>query len=65
MIGPDFEHFCRLVKDRSGLVLTAHKGYLVESRLSALARAEGLAGVPQLLERLRLGGASVEPLLLR
>ena len=63
MTGPDFEHFCRLVKDRSGLVLTSHKGYLVESRLSHVARSEGLAGVPQLLERLRLGGPSVEPLL--
>jgi chemotaxis protein methyltransferase CheR len=63
--GPDFEHFCRLVKDRSGLILTPSKGYLVESRLSGLARAEGLAGVPQLLEHLHLGGSSVEALLVR
>lgn len=65
MTGPDFEHFCRLVKERSGLILSPSKGYLVESRLGPLARAEGLAGVPQLLERLRTGGPSAEPLLVR
>ena len=65
MIGPDFDHFCRLVKDRSGLVLAPHKAYLVESRLGPVARAEGLPGVPQLLERLRAGGPSVEHLLVR
>jgi hypothetical protein len=33
------------VKRRSGLVLGPEKGYLVESRLAPLARAEGLASV--------------------
>lgn len=65
MTGADFDYFCRLVKERSGLVLTPHKAYLVESRLGPVARAEGLSGVPQLLERLRAGGLSAEPLLVR
>lgn len=65
MSGPDFEHFCRLVKDRSGLVLTPHKAYLVESRLGPVARAEGLAGAPQLLQRLRASGPSAESLIVR
>lgn len=65
MTGADFDYFCRLVKDRSGLVLTPHKAYLVESRLGPVARAEALAGVPQLLERLRAGGPSAEPLVVR
>jgi chemotaxis protein methyltransferase CheR len=53
MIGPDFDEFCRMVRTRSGLVLTPDKAYLVSSRLGPVARASGLAGVPELLARLR------------
>lgn len=55
MNDPDYEHFCRLVRDRSGLVLTPAKAYLVSSRLEPVARSLGLAGVPQLLASLRAG----------
>jgi chemotaxis protein methyltransferase CheR len=47
--------------ERSGLVLTAEKGYLVQSRLEPLARNEGLASVEALLARLRSGRS--EPLI--
>lgn len=53
MTAPDFDHFCQLIRNRSGLVLTPEKAYLVTSRLTPVARAEGLAGVPELLAKLR------------
>jgi chemotaxis protein methyltransferase CheR len=63
LTGPDFEHFCRLVHDRSGLVLTQDKLYLVSSRLAPIAQSEGLAGVPELLSHLRT--APIGPLIQR
>lgn len=54
MADPDFDHFCQLVRARSGLVLTSEKAYLVNSRLAPVARAEGLSGIPPLLARLRV-----------
>lgn len=58
MTGPDFDHFCQLIRLRSGLVLTPEKGYLVSSRLGPVARDEGLAGVPELLARLKAGASA-------
>ena len=55
MTGLDFDHFCQLIRQRSGLVLTADKAYLVDSRLAAIARSERLTGVPELLARVRAG----------
>ena len=57
MTGPDYDHFCRLVRQRSGLVLTAEKAYLVSSRLAPVARAEGLGTVAELLAVLRIGAS--------
>jgi chemotaxis protein methyltransferase CheR len=51
--GPDFEHFCRLIAQRSGLILGPDKSYLINSRLEPIAKAHGLAGVPALLTVLR------------
>jgi chemotaxis protein methyltransferase CheR len=53
MTGPDFDHFCALVRARSGFVITADKGYLVRSRLDPIARSLGLAGASDLLAQLR------------
>jgi chemotaxis protein methyltransferase CheR len=53
MTGPDFDNFCRVVREQTGIVLTPEKGYLVSSRLIPIARSEGLAGVPELLAHLR------------
>ena len=38
----DYDYLRKLLKDRSGLVLSADKQYLVESRLTPLARKAGL-----------------------
>jgi chemotaxis protein methyltransferase CheR len=46
----------KLLKDRSGLDLSADKQYLVESRLLPLARRANLAGIPELVQKLRSGG---------
>jgi chemotaxis protein methyltransferase CheR len=47
----DYEYLCRFLKDRSGLVLAAEKGYLVESRLAPVARRNGYANVSELVHR--------------
>jgi chemotaxis protein methyltransferase CheR len=56
----DYEYLRKLLKDRSGLDLSADKQYLVESRLVPLARKAGLAGIPELVQKMK-GGA--EPLI--
>ena len=55
MTGPDFDHFCRLVQARSGIVLSPDKAYLVQSRLEPVARAEKLMDVQALLAAVRVG----------
>lgn len=55
MTGPDFDYFCKLMRDRSGLVLSASKAYLVRGRLEPVARAAGLGDVESLLAKLRSG----------
>jgi chemotaxis protein methyltransferase CheR len=56
----DYDYFRKLLKERSGLVLSADKQYLVESRLLPLARKAGLAGLSELVESLKRPNA--EPL---
>ena len=46
-----YEDFRKLVLDRSGLVLTADKDYLLKSRLEPLARKDGFLGLDQLLAK--------------
>ncbi len=51
---PDsFAFLAGLVKARSGIVLTADKGYMLETRLGPLLRREGLPGLDALALRLR------------
>ncbi len=52
----DYDFLRKLLKERSGLDLSADKQYLVESRLTPLARKAGLAGIPELVQKMR-GGA--------
>jgi len=53
-MGPeDFEYIRKLVKDRSGLVLTKEKSYLLESRLMPVARKRGLKGLGDLCADMR------------
>ena len=56
----EYDYLRRLLKERSGLVLSADKQYLVESRLLPLARRAGLAGLSGLVQTLK--GPNAEPL---
>jgi chemotaxis protein methyltransferase CheR len=49
----DYEYLRKLLRERSGLVLSADKQYLVESRLLPITRRAGLAGLAELVQRLR------------
>jgi chemotaxis protein methyltransferase CheR len=55
----DYDFFRKLLKDRSGLVLSPDKQYLVESRLLPVARRSGLAGLSELAQKLK--GPNAEP----
>ena len=55
----DYEYLRKLLKERSGLDLSADKQYLVESRLLPLARRSSLAGIPELVLRMKGGDAEV------
>lgn len=49
----EFDYFCRLVMERSAIVLGPGKEYLVESRLLPLARREGCETLTCLMARLK------------
>jgi chemotaxis protein methyltransferase CheR len=51
----DYEFLRKLLKERSGLDLSADKQYLVESRLIPLARKAGLIGIADLVQRMKSG----------
>jgi chemotaxis protein methyltransferase CheR len=51
----DYEFLRKLLKERSGLDLSADKQYLVESRLVPLARKAGLPGISELVQKMRSG----------
>jgi chemotaxis protein methyltransferase CheR len=53
----DYEFLRKLLKERSGLDLSPDKQYLVESRLVPLARKAGLAGITELVQKMKAGGA--------
>jgi len=50
----DFEFVSTMVRERSGLVLTADKTYLVESRLAPIARKDGFASIDDLISAIRV-----------
>ena len=47
------------LKDNSGLDLSADKQYLIESRLLPLARKAGLAGITELVQKMKGGSSSL------
>ena len=49
----DYDYVRKALKDRSGLILSADKQYLVESRLLPVARRAGLASLGELVQALR------------
>jgi chemotaxis protein methyltransferase CheR len=50
---PTFEFVRQLVREHAAIALEADKGYLVESRLTPLAREQGLSSIRELAELLR------------
>ena len=59
MTPPDYEYLRKLLKDNSGLDLSADKQYLIESRLLPLARKAGLPGISELVQKMKTGSASL------
>ena len=57
----DYDYLRKLLRRHSGLVLSADKQYLVESRLLPLARKVGVASLSELVVRLK--GPAAEPLI--
>ena len=52
----DYDFLRKFLKERSGLVLSADKQYLVESRLLPVARKANLESLSELVAKLRGGG---------
>ena len=50
----DYDYLRKLLKERSGLVLSADKQYLVESRLTPLVRKAGVASLGELVAKLKV-----------
>ena len=59
MTPPDYEYLRKLLKDRSGLDLSADKQYLIESRLLPLSRKSGLSGISELVQKMKGGSADI------
>ncbi len=56
MTPADFELYAKLVREKSGLVLTPEKTYLLESRLMPIARRLGAKDLGELANVVRRGG---------
>jgi len=56
---PDYEYLRKLLRDQSGLDLSDDKQYLIESRLLPLSRKSGLAGISELVQKMKGGSASI------
>ena len=56
MTPQDYDYLCNILKERSGLLLSADKQYLIESRLLPLARRAGLPGIAELVQKMKGGG---------
>jgi chemotaxis protein methyltransferase CheR len=54
----DYEYLRKLLKDHSGLDLSADKQYLIESRLLPLSRKCGVPGIGDLVQKMK-GGSSL------
>ena len=59
MTPSDYEYLRKLLKERSGLDLSADKQYLVESRLVPLARKSGLPGIGELVQKMKSGAEAL------
>ena len=55
----DYEYLRKLLKERSGLDLSADKQYLIESRLLPLSRKTGLSGISELVQKMKSGSTAI------
>jgi chemotaxis protein methyltransferase CheR len=55
----DYDYLQKMLKDRSGLMLSADKKYLLESRLLPLARKVGVAGITDLVAKMKGGSEAL------
>jgi len=55
----DYEYLRKLLKERSGLDLSADKQYLIESRLLPLSRKCGLPGISELVQQMKSGSTVI------
>ncbi len=55
MTPPEYDYLRKMLRERSGLVLSADKQYLVESRLLPVARRAGMGGLTELVQELKRG----------
>jgi chemotaxis protein methyltransferase CheR len=55
----DYDFLRKLLKERSGLDLSADKQYLVESRLIPLARRAGVPGIAELVQKMKAGAETL------
>lgn len=60
MVPDDLEYAARLMKERSGLVLTRDKGYLLENRLMPVVRQHNFKSFHELVAALRTGDATLQ-----
>ena len=59
MTPPDYEYLRKLLKDHSGLDLSADKQYLIESRLLPLSRKCGVPGIGDLVQKMKNGSSTI------
>ncbi len=59
MTPPDYDYLRKLLKDHSGLDLSADKQYLIESRLLPLARKCGVSGIEDLVQKMKGGSSAI------
>jgi chemotaxis protein methyltransferase CheR len=60
MLRPDdFEFVAKLLKERSGLIITPDKSYLLESRLMPVARQRNLKGLEEIVGKLKMRDESL------
>lgn len=58
----DYDFLRRLLKERSGLDLSADKQYLAESRLIPVARKVGVLGISELVAKIKAGSEEIATL---
>jgi chemotaxis protein methyltransferase CheR len=59
MSSPEYEYLRKFLRDHSGLDLPTDKLYLIESRLAPVLRKCGLAGIGELVQKIRGGSTSI------